>query len=187
MKSKNKALLDNNEQDDFELAFAFKNCKLQPYFEQDFVSDEEQEQIRNTVKEIENIYIDKTYVDCKDNKHSDTFLNENGWNQLKESLIDSNFSSEMSFKSCENLVDVFVSMIKAYAYQMLCKDHDIDILEHVQIVLKNKNKIQVEISKDTSNEWKTYPGKWQTWSDNFINNKLKTEKSRKTNKKKKSN
>ena len=179
MKSKDNVLPEN---DQYELVFAFKNCNIQPFFEPDCVSDEEQEDIRNTVKDIKNIYIDKTYVECKENNHSDTFLNKNGWDQLKETLIDSDFSSKMSMKSCENLVDVFATMIKAYTYQELSKKHSCDTLEHVQIVLKNTNKIQVEISKDTSNEWKTYPGKWQTWNDGLIDkfldksNTIKTKK-----------
>ena len=50
MKSKNDISFEN---DQFELVFAFKNCNIQPFFEPDCVSDEDQEIDETTEEDSE--------------------------------------------------------------------------------------------------------------------------------------
>lgn len=49
----------------------------------DSVPEEEQEEIKNAVKHLSReMWIDKSYVEFKENKHEDTFMLEAGWNEL---------------------------------------------------------------------------------------------------------
>lgn len=172
MKSK---IFDNK---DIELSFAFKNCNLIAFFEEDIVPEEDQRIIKNKLQELKNIYVDKSYVDCEGNKHTDTFLTEDGWNQLKDMLLKTNYGVNLSKNDSEGLVETYIAIIKAYAYEELSKMYGIDILPHVQIVVKDKSKILVEVSQDFSNEWKNYPGKWQTW-DKYAFKKTDNQKKKK--------
>lgn len=148
---------------DIELSFAFKNCNLIAFFEENYVPEEDQCIIKNKLQKIKNIYVDKSYVDCEGNKHTDAFLTEDGWNQLKDMLLKSNYGVNLSKNDSEGLVEIYIAIIKAYVYEELSKTYSIDTLQHVQIAVKDKSKILVEVSQDFSNEWKNYPGKWQTW------------------------
>ena len=78
-------------------------------------------------------------------------------------LLKSNYGVNLSKNDSEGLVEIYIAIIKAYVYEELSKTYSMDTLQHVQIAVKDKSKILVEVRQDFSNEWKNYPGKWQTW------------------------
>ena len=94
-------------------------------------------------------------------------------------LLKTNYGANLSKSDSEGLVETYMALIKAYAYEELSKTYGIDVLPHVQIAVKDKSKILVEVSQDFSNEWKTYPGKWQTWDKYDFKKQQSKEKDKK--------
>ena len=107
------------------------------------------------------IAIDKSYVECNQNKRKSTFLIEDGWNSLKDMLLDTEYGKYLNDENKHILIDTYATVIKCYMYECL-----VDAgyaYDHIGLEIDPRCKFVTIICKDTSNSWKNYPGKWQTW------------------------
>lgn len=150
-----------------EIQYIIKNLEFDIQFDNDFFSNKDKKQIKNTLDMItKTIYIDKSYVESSKNKHNNTFLVENGWELLKQTIIESEFGIKLSKSNQEMLVETISTMAKCYVYSLLINyyEHDYpNINEYIHISPSLTSKFDVIICKDTSNEWKSYKGDWTQW------------------------
>ena len=165
MSRKRKSIL-KQPKDEFDLEFEFTGCKFNVSFEPDSVPEELQDEIRNTVELMsKTIYIDKSYVKCKDNKHDDVFLTLEGWNSLMTLLSETCYGDEATDGQFETLVELYYSMALGYMYSIMMSLYP-EYISHILIEPSIKSDMAVDILKDNAHEWRTYPGKWQTWKEN---------------------
>ena len=151
----------------FELEFVITGIKASIEFEDGYFDEDKQKDISEYVKSMsKEMCIDKSYVECSNNKHADTFLVETGWDTLRDLLIDSGYGRYLHKESVASLVEAFVVMAKCYLYECVMIKYQ-DAAEHINISIANAP-FDVTICKDTSNSWKSYIGKWQSW--NFDDN-----------------
>ena len=146
-----------------DIAFLFKGVKFTVMFEDGCFGSEEEKRIKDFIAGMSSgIMIDKSYVECESNKHGDTFMLENGWDALKDLLLDSHFGQFMSHPATkETLIDAFTTMLRCYMYEMVSKNADI---EHIMIDVDPSSAFDVVVCRDRSHDWRKYPGKWQSWS-----------------------
>ena len=104
--------------------------------------------------------IDKSYVECDLNKRKSTFIIEDGWNSLRDTLLDTNYGMYLHPSSHNVLVEAFMLMARCYLYE--CLALKTEHITHVNITIKDEP-FDVIVCKDTSNDWKNYAGRWQTW------------------------
>ena len=157
----------------FEIEFIFIGAKINVSFEDGFFDDDEKKEIQEFVHSIsKEIAIDKSYVECKQNKRKSTFLIEEGWNSLKDMLFDTEFGKYLDENNQNLLVDTYATIIKCYIYEYLSTEQY--AVEHIGIEVDQSCKFIALICKDASNSWRNYPGKWQTWNfDSSVINKNK--------------
>lgn len=146
----------------FDLQFIFKYVFVECIIDDELYSKEEKQKIYDIIKLLsKEIVIDKSYVQFKDNKHEDVFILEEGWNSVCKLAIDTKYGKNATKSENLILMESYMLMILCYLY------HCLEILGYssdgIIIDFTNKSKFMVEIHKDTINEWKYYPGKWQTW------------------------
>ena len=53
------------------------------------------------------IYIDKTYVEFKENKHKDTFMYEDGWKQLCRLVLRTHFGNKATKEQDQQLREAY--------------------------------------------------------------------------------
>lgn len=145
----------------FELEFIISGMKVDIEFEEDFFTKEEEEDLSSFIQAMsKEMPIDKSYVECKQNKHKSTFMLESGWNSIRDILLDTEYVKFLHPSNHYVLVEAFMVMARCYLYECLStKTQDIT---HVNIIIKDEP-FDVVVCKDTSNEWKNYAGKWQDW------------------------
>jgi hypothetical protein len=68
-----------------------------------------------------NIYVDKSYVQFKGNKHEDTFMLEEGWKQFCKLAIDTNFNKNWTIQKDRLLFETYQVLIVAYIEEILKK------------------------------------------------------------------
>lgn len=166
MKKRQKLKLDLNKK--YDLIFNFYNVKLDLYIDPTVFSNEDIENITNIVKTLAaEISIDKTYVLSKDSKYVKTFMYEDGWNELCNIMVETNFGKNLN--KFENLIlyDIYDQMVSSYILMCLDLEFNYDTT-YINIKLQPKTKLDVECEIDTYNEWKRYPGKWQTWKNDKL-------------------
>ena len=150
--------------DNVDLLFTFKYVCIACHVH-DSVPEEEQEEIKNAVKHLSReMWIDKSYVEFKENKHEDTFMLEDGWNELCALVIQTKCGQNATKQQNAMMQESFNLMILCYAYlflENLGYDTDDIVLE-----IAPNGKYMIEYEEDTIQEWKHYPGKWQTWDWN---------------------
>jgi len=110
----------------------------------------------------EEIWIDKTYVDFKENKYEFVFLREDGWNELKRFIwkIYDNYSIETHMIIRKTLESIIISYMEHMAVQL---GYDPELL---YFSVDPDSDINIRLIKDTAKEWLTYPGRWQDWPEN---------------------
>ena len=106
------------------------------------------------------ISVDRSYVECKDNKRKSTFMIEDGWNSLRDMLIDTEYGRYLHPKNHEALIEALSMIARCYLYE--CIYLKTEYADHIAISMKNEP-FDVIICKDTSNDWKNYKGEWQSW------------------------
>lgn len=146
-----------------DLQFTFKYVNINFKVDESY-SVEECEKIKTILNTMsETIVIDKSYVEFKENKHNDTFMIEKGWNELCALVISTNFGKNATPPQAEALLQSYCMMLLCYAYQILQKfDYDVST---IYLYMPKDGKFMVEFEEDKIKEWKTYPGKWQTWGN----------------------
>ena len=145
-----------------ELEYIFIGMKFNVEFLAGVFTDEEENDIRDFIDKMsKTICIDKTYVECSQNKRKNTFMLESGWNSLKDFIIDSRYCKYMHNQSEEIIVDAFATMGRCYMYE--CLALKTDKFSNVNITVQNDSEFEVVICKDESNDYKKYLGKWQEW------------------------
>ncbi len=157
----------------FEIEFVIIGMKFNVSFEEGFFEENEQKEIIDFIDSMsKEMHIDSSYVDKKGTKHKSTFMLDEGWTSLNEVIFDSKCCKYLHPKSQETIVDAFCMMGKCYIYECLALRYD---FQHILIEVDPKCNFEVAFLKDTSNAWKQYRGKWQTWKDDVW--KTKTEES----------
>ena len=145
----------------FELEFMIIGAEFTVEFEEGYFDDEEQQEIKNYIDGLSKcIAIDKSYVECKANRRNSVFMIEDGWNSLRDMLIDTEYGRYLHPKNHENLIEAFVTMARCYMYE--CVSLKTDNYSHIDISMSDKP-FDIIICKDKSNDWKNYAGKWQDW------------------------
>lgn len=107
------------------------------------------------------IMIDKSYVDFKENKHQDTFITSDGWTKLCRLVCDLYLNNRKVQNSKEILTQAYAEMSAAYINLCLRTfGYDDD---HFAVEMVPGSRFLADISRDTVQEWKYYPGRWQDW------------------------
>lgn len=146
-----------------DLAFMFKNIPFTVDFGEE-VEPDTKKQVNEIIDIISNdISIDKSYVNVEGNLHQDTFIDEDGWNELCKLLKDTNFGNTATEEQNDEMSDAYMLMVIAYAYSIL-ELYDIDI-EDITIGIKPKTKFTIEFYKDYVQSWRLYKGPWQDWKN----------------------
>jgi hypothetical protein len=150
---------------DGEIVYAFKDVRIDFDMNPDVYGENDAEKISKTLTVVsKEIWIDKTYVDFKGTKFKKTFLLEDGWNSLRELVLDTDYGKRCT-KYQRNIIDgVYREMIVEYI-RMVFDDMGWDV-ENLAFSVDDKIPFKVEYYPDVAEEWKRYPGEWQTWPEN---------------------
>ena len=106
----------------------------------------------------EGFSVDKTFVRFKGTRFEKTFMREDGWNALRELVSE---TRENRTPAREVIYDMaFRKIMVGYAYMMF-QEMGWDT-SGIELSVKSGD-YDVECRPDTYEEWKRYPGKWQTW------------------------
>lgn len=146
----------------FDLEFILTGIKFDVEFEDEYFDEDEKKDLLDFINCMSQaIFIDKSYVECKGNKHTDTFMIESGWNALCDLVIDSRYCRNTHRLTQSSLTDAFCTMARCYMYELLCKKTD--KAHHILLMVEEDCEFDITICKDESREWKTYRGRWQDW------------------------
>ena len=145
-----------------DLEYVFLGVKFDIEFSDDSFTKEEENDIVDFIDVMSRrICIDKSYVDCRENRRKNAFMLEKGWNALNEIVLDTKYCQYLDDRCTYAILDAFMTMIKCYMYDCLAMKTDkfADIL----LTIDSTHEFDVIICKDSSNDYKNYPGPWQTW------------------------
>ena len=145
-----------------ELEYVLLGMKFDVEFLEDAFTDEEKKELTYFIDNISKaIYIDKSYVECKENKRKSVFILESGWNSLREVILDTKFCKYMHENTEEGLIDAFVTIGKFYVYE--CLSSKTEKFTCINVAIKEDCEFEVIVCKDVSNDYKRYLGRWQDW------------------------
>lgn len=148
---------------DGEIVYAFKGVPVRCNLNADAFSDEQVARAEDAVQQLSReIWIDKTYVDFEGTKFEKTFLTESGWNALKKLVMETGYGLAATKVQRFAMDEAFRCM--AVAYMKLAFEDlgwDVDEMEFYT----DETDFDVEYYPDVAEEWRRYPGKWQTWED----------------------
>lgn len=148
--------------DEDNLLFTFSYAVVDVDVNPDVYSEKDKKQMFQIANELANkIYIDKTYVEFLENKHQDTFMYEAGWKELCKLVLKTNFGNNATRSQDQQLSEAYQQMICIYLSNCL-KSYGYDD-ENFSIEISPGSKFQVEVSYDSCQEWRHYPGPWQDW------------------------
>lgn len=151
---------NNKHQKYYDLIFTFEYICINFEVNEDVYDEDDKKEIKNILKCItKKIIIDKSYVEFKENKHCDTFITENGWNKLCKLVIDTKKKCTKSQNEEKNAA--YIMLFLSYIY-LFFENLGYDT-ESLYFEPAGDTYFMVSFEKDTINEWKYYPGKWQTW------------------------
>lgn len=140
-----------------DLKFTFSKSQIKVTFNSGYFSKEEETDIRNIVSTMsKTICVDKSYVDFKENKHTDVFIQEEGWKFLCDLMISTKFMSRLSIDEENTLFEIFELIVICYLYQCI-EYFDYDV-SNIHLELARNSRIMTEVEYDYSQSWKTYPG-----------------------------
>lgn len=146
-----------------ELEYVIIGMKFNVEFLDGSFSEEEQKDIRDFIEHMsEKMYIDRSYVECKENKRKSVFMIESGWNALRDLMLDSRFGKHLYGQSAEVLADAFATMSRCYVYE--CLSLKTEKFTEISVTVKDDCVFDVVVCKDTSKDYKTYKGRWQDWA-----------------------
>lgn len=149
----------NRQDEDFELSFVISGADVKLEFEDGFFNDEEEKELSSRASELsQKVFIDRSNVACKLNKHSKKFLLEEGWNFLHDVLVDTKYGKYMALENQKYIAQTLDVMICCYVMSEL--EAFTDKIEHIALSIDESSVLEVLICKDTSNEWSSYRGSW---------------------------
>ena len=150
-----------------DMIFSFKGCVVDVEFQDATYDKKEQNEIKIIIKSLSNEFsIDKSYVDFKGSKYEKTFMLEQGWIELCKLADKTNLTSRCTSDDQAQFVICYEMMILCYLYQ--CLDDLGYNLDAFKLILKGKTRFYTKVELDTIQEWKNYPGKWQTWDPSLF-------------------
>ena len=146
---------------DGELVYVFLNAPVKCRFDRKSFSDEQAERALAEAESLSRkIWIDKTYVDFAGTKFEKTFLSEEGWNALRNLIKDTDYGNTADSAQRLALENCFRGMAVEYVRQAMQElGWDVDAME----IYAEDDDFDVEYYPDVAEEWRRYPGKWQTW------------------------
>lgn len=161
-----------------ELEYVFLGMKFNVEFLEGSFTDDEKKDLSSFIEDMsKTICIDKSYVDCKENKRKSTFMIESGWNSLKDVILDSKFCKYTFNATDEVLIDAFATMGRCYIYE--CLALKTDKFTHINVTVKEDCEFEVIVCKDSSEDYKKYLGRWQDWEfddeGNFLSSHINDE------------
>lgn len=146
-----------------DIIFNFKDVEMSVVVDNAIYDEEEIKHIVDIVDIMsKNISIDKSYVDFPRNKHQDTFMNLEGWNDLCDTIIASGFTKYIRKMERNQLLAIYNEMISTYMYKIL-EIYEYDT-EYIDLCIKEGTFYQVSYEIDTIHEWKYYKGSWKDWN-----------------------
>jgi hypothetical protein len=152
-----KAKVTEPENIEFVFKYACVSCSMNP----EAFDDETQKKAYDSRTMItKEIHIDRTYVDSPKTMFENTFLTEEGWIALCQLVKDTNYGKKVNASQQEILSGAYKKMIICYVEQIF-NDLDWDT-ENMVFSMADNAKFMVEYYPGT-NEYMTYPGRWQTW------------------------
>ena len=159
-----------------DLEYVFLGVKFDIEFSDDSFTKEEENDIIKFVNGMsKRICIDRSYVECKENKRKNVFMLEKGWNSLSEIILDTKYCQLLNDQCAAIILDAFITMIRCYMYD--CLAMKTNKFEDIQLTIDNTCIFDVITCKDSSNDYKNYPGQWQSWEfdddGNFLSANVK--------------
>lgn len=159
-----------------DLEYVIVGMKFDVEFQEDVFSKEEQQDLRDFIEKMsKEIYIDKTYVECKENLRKSTFMIESGWNALQDLILDSKYCRYLDTNGIFVVIDAFMTMCKCYMYE--CLAVKTDNFQDIAITVKKDCIFDVVVCKDVAHDSKRYIGQWQDWkfdeNGNFMHSSSK--------------
>lgn len=145
-----------------EIVYAFKDVKVECSLNPAVYGPDDREKALGILKQIsKEVWIDKTYVDFKGTRFEKTFLTEAGWNALRELVEDTGYGRRCSPEQKKLLDDTFRAMLPGY-FEMMFDDIGWNS-DDMAFEIPEGTEFTVEYYPDTAEEWRRYPGRWQTW------------------------
>lgn len=86
---------------------------------------------------------------------------EDGWNKLCQLVIDTKFGKNINTEQNNIMQEAYMMMILCYTYLFL--ENFGYSSDGIFLEIVYKSRFMIGYQKDTINEWKYYPGKWQDW------------------------
>lgn len=146
-----------------DLEYVIIGMKFDVEFASGEFTDVEKQHILDDLNEMSReIHIDRSYVDCKQNRRGSAFMLETGWNSLADLIVKSKFGRYQHNYAGEVIVDAFATMGRCYMQECLCSITD----KHgsIDLSVNEDCEFEVVVCKDTSHDYKKYLGCWQDWT-----------------------
>lgn len=146
-----------------EIMYVFKDVPVKCVFADGFPQRLRPDALRCAEIASREMLIDKTYVDFEGTKFKKTFLTEKGWNALQKLIKSTRYGKTASPAENAALGEAFRQMAAEYVrHVMRDAGWDVDLME---AYVEKDAAFVVEYWPDTAEEWRRYPGEWQTWED----------------------
>ena len=147
---------------DTDLIFKFEDVPVICHADPSVYTDDDIENLTFVVSTIcREILIDKSYVAFDGNPYEKTFMKDDGWRELCE-IVEKSGYGRRKMKNHAEVNEAYRAMIICYIEQVF-DDLGYDC-DNFQFELPKDAEFKISYLKDSTCEWKYYPGKWQTWT-----------------------